>query len=119
MMPGMADTQNYFALIKWAYAQSQYNWNTKSLETTLQAFMDNVDRLRSISLMPAVVAAHAAGKGNEPGGLMLGSATTEALSASPMRVVRHGLQNLFAHVIVGAWTAFESLATDLWIDCVN
>lgn len=112
------DNPQYANLVKWAYQQSGYQYNSKVLEPTIRAFIENIDRLRAVSLMPAVMAAHASGRGNVPEGLGEGAALAEEYIKS-IPVVRDGFKPLFSNVIIGAWTAFESLATDLWIAAVN
>src|SRR4051812_44221578 len=108
----------YADLVAWAYQRSSYNYNTASLEATAGAFMDNIDRLRAVSLMPAVIAAHASGRGDVPEGLGEGATLAERYIAS-IPVVRDGFKPLFSSIIIGGWTAFESLATDLWIEALN
>ncbi len=117
-MPRVATEAKYLALVKWAYQQSSYDLNSETLVPIIHAFLDNIDRLRAISLMPAVIVAHASGKGNKPEGLASGAADAEAYIAS-IPVVGDGFKPFFSSVVSGAWTAFEAVATDLWIASVN
>lgn len=108
----------YIQLVKWAYQRSEYKLQSQELEATARSFLDNIDRLRAVSLMPAVIAAHAMGKGDVREGLAAGSMAAESY-IEVIPVVRDGFKPLYSSVIIGAWTAFESLATDLWIKALN
>src|SRR5687767_5618612 len=115
-------TLKYPELVKWAHQDWQYAHNTESLGLTIQAFMDNIGRIQCLALTPAVTTAHALqidhyAKGGKPDRKHLddGAKAVEFYTQS-VPAVREGIFTLFATVAVGAWTAFEALATDLWVE---
>jgi hypothetical protein len=112
----------YAGLVEWAHLVSQYSFQNQFLEPVVRAFMENVDRCRCLILAPAVIAAHAEANARSeeigPEHLQKGARAVEHYHWS-IPAVTDGMQSLFSSVLIGAWTAFEALATDLWIKAVN
>jgi hypothetical protein len=112
----------YSGLVEWAHTVSQYSFQTPFLEPVVKAFMENMDRCRCLVLAPAVIAAHAEAnaRGETIGRehLRKGADAVEHYHWN-IPAVGDGMQSLFSSVLISAWTAFEALATDLWIEAVN
>ena len=81
---------------------------------TTSAFVENINRMRALAVLPGVVAAHALGSDVD---LVSGAERVE-VSQGALWVAK-GTNALFASVVIGAWTAFEVLSGDLWCDVVN
>jgi hypothetical protein len=116
---------NYPALVDWARIERGHHYQSPCLKKTLEAFRDNQDRILALSLMPGVVAAYALHNDPErqagiksPNALNIGMGAVEKY-AEVIPAAQHGIKTLFSSVVIGAWTAFESLATDLWIESLN
>jgi hypothetical protein len=112
------DNPKYKALVRWAFAEFKYPYNSSILGPVVDSFLDNLARIRSLALMPAVMVAHASGKGDRPEGLASGTVDAEDYIGS-IPVVGGGFKPFFSSIVSGAWTTFEALATDLWIASVN
>ena len=46
-------------------------------------------------------------------------AAKSALIVMAIAAVSEGIKGLLSGVLVGSWTAFETLATDVWVEAVN
>src|SRR5688500_925710 len=93
----------YRSLVTWAYQPSQYSYQSPVISPAVTSFMGNVDRVRSIALMPAVIVAHASGKGDKSEGLASGVVDAERYIAS-IPVVGDGFKPFFSSIVSGAWT---------------
>ena len=77
-------------------------------------FEENIGRIRALAVLPGVIAAHARGPDVN---LAVGAERVD-LSHSALWVAK-GTNSHFASVLIGALTAFEVRATDVWRDAVN
>lgn len=118
----MGGMEDYSGLVRWATPVPQEAIWGDELKNVAMSYLENINRIRCLALTPAVIAAHAEAKGRdeeiEQEHLMQGAAAVEHYHWN-IPAVGSGMQSLFSAVIIGAWTAFESLATDLWIEAVN
>src|SRR5688572_18906299 len=112
MMPGMA-SRKYAALIAWSKTVSMLAPDSilECLAPAAGAFRTNLVRMAGMSLMPAVVAAHALREGRGDTGEVPRGALAEGVAVvernAEIAAVVEGLKGLLSSVIIGTWTAFE------------
>jgi hypothetical protein len=119
MLSGMGNS-NYRALTDWARPCDMKDDPRPGIKVSSPfcnvsfAFDQNIERIRTLAVLPGVAAAHAIGPKTD---LNAGAEQVEASQLTPW--VMTGTEVLYASVLIGAWTAFEVLAGDLWVETVN
>jgi hypothetical protein len=118
--------------------------HTKALAPVAKAFRDNLDRVLSVAVVPDLFAAqYTFHKGRLPAGRMEFTGPVEALQKQQEYALqelgydssvtnvdqwfrnaytvlsRFVFSGLLGTMVIGAWTAFETLAGDLWDAAVN
>jgi hypothetical protein len=107
----------YATFAAWGHmSATEYRWNSAILSSSLEAFIYNIDRIRAMALMHGAIAAHAMSPKSPalPDGVKTVEHYIDHIDA-----VRDGMQGMFYSAVIASWTAFESLATDLWVNSLN
>lgn len=123
---------NYSALAEWAIPSGPpdvlFHLGMKASSPFAKlavAFHENMERVSALSALPAIVVSRSLRSKNEKRGMPL---TRNALAIGIAEVESYskdvvwtelGIDRLFASVLIGGWTAFEVLASDLWVTAVN
>lgn len=114
----------YKSLVDWATTAPALNYSGE-LQEVHKALDFNARRIVDLSTVLGVTAAHALrsekrnnGVAETPNDLELGTAFVDEFSTK-VGSLNSGLQAVYSSLVINAWTIFEMLATDLWVEALN